>query len=129
LPLSRDETRLERTPVLFFFAFAMNTAYAGGCYLDSHTFLDNPRFFDETENGAYCIVDATLPTISSEIDSNFVLASLSYRTNEGRDDFLPGFYKIHTKVTYKQRFHVISSNISADHQFHSPRTRTQSSTW
>jgi hypothetical protein len=67
-------------PSLLSSTLTTNTIYAGGCYMDSHVFLNNPHFFDETNDDTYCIVDTTFPAVSSTIDSNFILASLSYVT-------------------------------------------------
>lgn len=76
----------------------MSATFSGGCYLDCHAFLENPRPFDETANECCTILDATLPTTTSDVDSVFVMASLCYCSKQGMDGFVPGMYEVHTKV-------------------------------
>ncbi|KAN0138595.1 hypothetical protein V8E53_003583 [Lactarius tabidus] len=76
----------------------MTAMFTGGCYLNCHAYLDNPRLFDETRSEFFCILDASLPTVSSGDDSNFLLASLCYHAVTQSLTFLPGFYNIRAKI-------------------------------
>jgi hypothetical protein len=58
----------------------MTATFTGGCYLNCHAYLDNPHLFNETGSDFYCILDASLPTVFSGVDSNFLFASLCYHT-------------------------------------------------
>lgn len=76
----------------------MPAGFTGGCYLNCHAILENPRPFDETATENCIIFDATLPTMSSDVDSEFVFASLCYHGRQRLDMLPSGMYDIHAKV-------------------------------
>ena len=72
--------------------------FLGACYVDCCAFLENPRPFQQFDDNSYCVVDATIPTADSWLDSTFAIASLSYQSQSPHTSFLPGLYNIHAKV-------------------------------
>lgn len=76
----------------------MSTPFLGESYLECHAILENPRPVMVNSLRIGVVFDASLPTTSSDVDSNFVLASLSYHCEEGVGRFLPGMYNIRATV-------------------------------
>ena len=77
----------------------MIPTFLGACYLNCCAYLENPRPFQQHNDHFYCVVDVTIPTANSWLDTTFAIASLSYPSHNPHTSFLPGLYNVHTKVT------------------------------
>ena len=78
----------------------MFPTFTGACYLTCNAYLENPRFFYESQPFHYIIVDCSFPTVQSMMGENYTVASLVIRTCNSHHSFVPGLFAIHAKVIF-----------------------------